>query len=315
MVDGAATRHVGNSSWRTICTGRADGMLVGGYLGNFAYLLGAGFLSHAKDARYVLFLEDHEMFSAMDRLSALLARVEQHPLMDRAAGLLFGHYSENTPPELFERLKRLGDARGIPVAHCDDFGHGKNHAIFPIGCCATLDAEEGLRYFLREIVVVPYDPNWAVQFERIRAYIAPALSGLALLIEHVGSTSVPGLWAKPVLDIDVSIPSYADFPEVVRRLEALGYHHRGDLGIPTRESFAYEGDIDFMEQHFYVCPGDSPEMRRHIALRDYLRVHPEARDEYSRVKREGARLYPHDIDAYIEHKGSVIRGIYQKCGV
>jgi GrpB-like predicted nucleotidyltransferase (UPF0157 family) len=235
--------------------------------------------------------------------------------MDKVAGLLFGHYSENAPPELFERLKRLGDAHGIPVAHVDDFGHGKNHAILPIGCRATLDAEEGLTYSLREIAVLPYDPNWAAEFERIRAHVAPALSGLAISIEHVGSTSVSGLWAKPILDIDVSIPSYAEFPEVTRRLEALGYRHRGDLGVPTRESFAYEGEIDFMRQHFYVCPADSPEMRRHVALRDYLRAHPDARDEYSRIKREGARLYPHDIDRYIAHKGPFVRGIYEICGL
>lgn len=168
---------------------------------------------------------------------------------------------------------------------------------------------------MRDIVVLPYDPAWAAEFERVRAFVAPALAGLALRVEHVGSTSVPGLWAKPILDIDVVLPSMDDLPEAVRRLAALGYRHKGDLGIPTRESFAYEGEVDFMAQHFYVCPADSPELRRHLALRDYLRAHPDARDEYGRVKREGAGLYPHDVDAYIDHKGPFIQKIYGLCGL
>ncbi len=315
MVDGAPARHIGNGTWRAVYPGRATGTLVGGYLGNFAYLLGTDFFSWRKDGRYVLFLEDHEVFVSMDRLSALLARVEQSPFMPCVAGLLFGHYSENEPPELCERLARLGEAWQIPVAHCDDFGHGKNHAIFPIGERATLDAETGLLYHPRTIIVAPYDPNWAFEFERVRAHVAPVLGAHAVSIEHVGSTSVPGLWAKPILDIDVGIASRADLPAVIGLLAAIGYRYRGDFGIPDREAFAYEGAIDFMPQHFYVCPGDSPEMRRHIALRDYLRAHPDARDEYSRVKREGARLYPHDIDAYIDHKGSCVRAIYGMCGL
>lgn len=146
MVDGAPVRHLGNSAWRAVCPGRAEGTLVGGYLGNFAYQLGTRFFSWNEKERYLLFLEDHEGFSPMDRLSAFLARVEQSPFMDCVAGLLFGHYSENEPLELCERLARLGEKWQIPVAHCDDFGHGKNHAILPIGCRATLDATEGLFY-------------------------------------------------------------------------------------------------------------------------------------------------------------------------
>ena len=145
MAEGSVSRHVGNSPWRAVRPGRAEGTLVGGYLGNFAYLIGSKFFSWDETDRYVLFLEDHEAFSSMDRLSALLARVEQSPFMGSVSGLVFGHYSENEPPELRERLARLGGAWKIPVAHCDDFGHGKNHAILPIGAHATLDAE-GLSY-------------------------------------------------------------------------------------------------------------------------------------------------------------------------
>ena len=167
----------------------------------------------------------------------------------------------------------------------------------------------------RVIVVVPYDGAWAREFARIRRTVLGALAGVATAVEHVGSTSVPGLWAKPILDIDVAIPSYDRFPEAVRLLDAIGYRHRGDLGIAGREAFAYEGEMDFQAQHFYVCPGDSAEMRRHIAFRDYLRAHPDAAEEYGRIKREGARICPNDIDAYIAHKGPFIAGIYRACGL
>lgn len=146
LCEGGVNRHVGNSPWRTIRAGRAEGTLVGGYLGNLALMLGAEHFPWDREGEYLLFLEDHEMFSSMDRFSAMLSRVEFSPFMDRVTGLLFGHYSETVPEALYARLARLGEARGIPVAYCDDFGHGKNHAILPIGCRARLDAEEGLWY-------------------------------------------------------------------------------------------------------------------------------------------------------------------------
>ena len=147
MCGGKVARHAGNSPWRAIRAGRAEGTLVGGFLGNIALMLGSAHFPWEKGGEYVLFLEDHEMFDSMDRFSAMLSRVEFHPFMDRVTGLAFGHYAENVPDALYERLLRLGNARGIPVSYCDDFGHGKNHAILPIGCRAELDAEAGLSYF------------------------------------------------------------------------------------------------------------------------------------------------------------------------
>ncbi len=92
------------------------------------------------DREYVLFLEDNERFFAIEHESALLARLEQSPIMARVRGLLFGHYSAPINEALIGRLRLLGERRGIPVAYCDDFGHGERHAILPIGAAATLDA-------------------------------------------------------------------------------------------------------------------------------------------------------------------------------
>ena len=164
----------------------------------------------------------------------------------------------------------------------------------------------------RHIVVVPYDERWAQDFDAIASEIRDALGELALAIEHVGSTSVPGLSAKPIIDIDVVIRDYASFGAVVSALKAVGYHHEGDLGIAGREAFGYEGKTHLRKHHLYVCPQDSQELKRHIAFRDYLRVHPDVAKAYGRVKEEGAALHPYDIDGYIGHKSAFIKRIYRE---
>ena len=167
----------------------------------------------------------------------------------------------------------------------------------------------------KHVVVRPYDEAWAQSFADIKAEIQDALGELALRIEHVGSTAVRGLSAKPIIDVDIVIRDYSLFRAVAAKLEAIGYRHEGDLGIAGREAFKYDGKDHLQKHHLYVCPEDSPELKRHIAFRDYLRSHPEAVRAYSRVKEEGARLYPYDIDKYIEHKSPFIGKIYKKIGI
>ena len=165
------------------------------------------------------------------------------------------------------------------------------------------------------IKVLPYDPAWEQAFEDIRAELQSALGGLCTRIEHVGSTSVPGLSAKPVIDIDAVISDRSKLNEVIEALGKLGYIHEGDLGIPGREAFGYEGREHLMKHHLYVCAEDSGELKRHIAFRDWLRTHPDDVREYSRIKAEGAVLYPEDIDGYIRFKEPFIERIYKKRNV
>ena len=167
----------------------------------------------------------------------------------------------------------------------------------------------------KHVVVQPYDEAWAQSFADIKAEIQDALGELALRIEHVGSTAVRGLSAKPIIDVDIVIRDYSLFLAVAAKLEAIGYRHEGDLGIAGREAFKYDGKDHLQQHHLYVCPEDSPELKRHVAFRDYLRSHPEAVRAYSRVKEEGARLYPYDIDKYIEHKSPFIEEIYKRIGI
>ena len=167
----------------------------------------------------------------------------------------------------------------------------------------------------RHIVVVPYDKRWAQDFEDIASEIRDALCELALDIQHVGSTAVPGLSAKPIIDVDVVIRDYSVFDAVVRALQSISYYHEGDLGIASREAFGYDGKAHLRKHHLYVCPQDSPELKRHVAFRDYLRAHSEAAGEYGRIKEEGASLHPHDIEGYIEHKSAFIGRIYRELGL
>jgi GrpB-like predicted nucleotidyltransferase (UPF0157 family) len=167
----------------------------------------------------------------------------------------------------------------------------------------------------RKVIVLPYDPAWASDFAAIKREIEEAVGDAILGIEHVGSTAVEGLSAKPCIDVDVVIRSYEDLDEVIRGLAAIGYRHEGDLGIPGREAFAYENKPHLQTHHLYVCPRDSEELRRHVVFRDYLRSHPEAVRRYGQVKETAARLYPDDIDGYIAFKSPCIEELYRLCGL
>lgn len=165
------------------------------------------------------------------------------------------------------------------------------------------------------VTVVPYDPSWKTAFDAIRAEIASALGNLFLRIEHVGSTSVEGLSAKPCIDIDVVIKDYTVFDAVKEKLKSIGYMHEGDLGIPDREAFCYTDKPHLLKHHLYVCPADSKELHRHITFRNHLRCNPQAVKKYSAAKEEAARLFPEDIDKYILYKTPCIEEIYRVCGL
>jgi GrpB-like predicted nucleotidyltransferase (UPF0157 family) len=160
------------------------------------------------------------------------------------------------------------------------------------------------------IIVVDYDPHWPATFEILRSPLAEALGGLATAIEHIGSTAVPGLAAKPVIDIDVLLKSASDLPLVIQELASLGYVHRGDLGIAGREAFA--APSGFPVHHLYVCPPESQEYRRHLALRDYLRAHSAEAVAYGNFKRSLAARFRDDRSAYLAGKNEFIESLLQK---
>lgn len=167
----------------------------------------------------------------------------------------------------------------------------------------------------KHVTVVPYDEQWENDFEKIKREIERAVGGLIVGIEHVGSTSVRGLAAKPCIDMDVVIRDASVFEAVAKGLNRIGYIHEGNLGIEGREAFNYSGKEHLREHHLYVCPRNSEELKRHLTFRDYLRTHPEAAQRYGAVKVEAARLYPDDIEGYMAYKAPCIEKLYRQCGL
>jgi GrpB-like predicted nucleotidyltransferase (UPF0157 family) len=165
----------------------------------------------------------------------------------------------------------------------------------------------------RTIHVVDYSPEWPDLFAQLRAGIWPGVSDFATAIEHVGSTAVPGLAAKPVIDIDVVVASRQEVPLAVTRLTNLGYTHVGDLGIIDREAF--DNPPGGLAHHLYVCPRESLALRNHVALRDHLRTHPLDVAAYSALKKQLARQFPHDIASYVEGKSEFILSILARTGL
>src|SRR5262249_14424444 len=160
--------------------------------------------------------------------------------------------------------------------------------------------------------IVDYDPAWPAAFAAERARIAHALGALALRIEHNGSTSVPGLAAKPVIDIQVSVRALQPLEPYVARLAAIGYTHvphEDDAFAPFLHRPARWPHTH--QVHLVVAGGG--EERRTLAFRDFLRAHPETAREYERLKRALAPRFsstaPGEREAYAEAKGELIQRV------
>jgi GrpB-like predicted nucleotidyltransferase (UPF0157 family) len=153
--------------------------------------------------------------------------------------------------------------------------------------------------------IVEYDPGWPEEAEREIARVAAALGEVAVRLDHVGSTSVPGLAAKPIIDLQVSVAALEPQAAYVGPLEAIGY-----LFVPyaTSPEYLFFGRPAERPRthHLHVCVAGSPEERRHLAFRDHLRTHPEDAARYEAVKREAARLHPEDRLAYMAAKEPVL---------
>ena len=166
----------------------------------------------------------------------------------------------------------------------------------------------------KNVVVEKWNPKWKDEFERIVDSLGEDVIYNSIKIEHVGSTSVEGLSAKPIIDLDIVIEN--DKFEIIKRLlNDKGYKHEGDLGIEGREAFSYSEKEELMTHHLYVCPKDSKELFKHITFRDFLKNNPALASEYSKVKEQAAVLYPDDIDKYMEFKSEIIEKIYKRCGL
>lgn len=157
------------------------------------------------------------------------------------------------------------------------------------------------------ISVVPHQGSWRGQAARVIAQLEAALRDVEVeSVEHVGSTSVPGLAAKPVLDIDVIVPRER-VQAAIEALSASGYRHVGDRGIAGRESM--EAPDDGLRRNVYVCQSGTLHVRNHLAVRDILRARPDLRDEYGAVKMALVTDSDMDIDTYVALKSAVLQKV------
>ncbi len=162
----------------------------------------------------------------------------------------------------------------------------------------------------RDYGLVPYDEAWPGIFEREAALIREALGELAVRVDHIGSTSVPGLVAKPVVDIQVSVPRLVPRADFVDPLVSLGFSHMVDP-IDAQQEYltkGYDPEAD-PKVHVHVCGSGSEWERRHLAFRDWLRAHPADAQRYGRLKADLAGRHPNDIHSYVDDKTEFIRSI------
>lgn len=164
---------------------------------------------------------------------------------------------------------------------------------------------------IRTIEVCPYQEDWPLAFAKEKAAILSVLpQNMRVQIHHIGSTSVPGLSAKPIIDLLMEVDSLAKLDQAAPKLEQLGYLVKGEFGIPGRRYFQ-KGEINRSHQlHAFVL--DSYGAKRHLAFRDYLRQFAEHRQAYEAIKLEGARLYRLDPAGYVAHKNDFIQLHEQK---
>lgn len=154
-------------------------------------------------------------------------------------------------------------------------------------------------------------------YSEIKSILQKQLEDLILTIEHVGSTSVPGLAAKPILDIDIVIESMTLLPDVISRLDDLGYFHEGDRGVENREAFGRRDDhvpysndsIIKPNHHLYVCSQGSDALNNHLTFRDILRERPDLVKKYAELKKELAEKHKNNRKAYTEGKTEFVHSV------
>ena len=161
---------------------------------------------------------------------------------------------------------------------------------------------------LREVRLVPHDPRWAVAYRREAERLQQALGAHALEIAHIGSTAVPGLPAKPLLDVMVAIASLEERGVVIPLLERIGYEHRPHDTLPER-LFFIAGEPEARRVNLSLAALDSAFWRDHLAFRDILRARPEVATAYARLKAGLAEQYPDDRLAYTAAKGAFVASV------
>lgn len=165
----------------------------------------------------------------------------------------------------------------------------------------------------RMLEVMPPNKNWPIDFSSERAKLNGVLGNLAIHIHHIGSTAIPNIYAKPVIDLLVEVTNIQEVDAYNEQMAQLGYTAHGENGIESRRYFSKGGH--HRTHHVHMFERGNPEIRRHVAFRDYLRAHPDKALCYSELKRQLAAEHREDIEQYIAGKHDFIQQIDQLAAV
>lgn len=155
--------------------------------------------------------------------------------------------------------------------------------------------------------VVAHDPTWPGEAQHEAVRIRAALGEIVSAIHHIGSTSIPGIFAKPVIDLCLEVSGLSELDAQTASLEALGYEALGEYGIARRRFFLRNDASGVRTHHVHAFATGDVEIARHLAFRDYLRAHPVVAEAYGRLKKELAQRHPGDLEAYMDGKDPFIK--------
>lgn len=160
---------------------------------------------------------------------------------------------------------------------------------------------------MRKVEVVPHDPAWAQEFKAEAQRLSAALGEIAIAIHHIGSTAIPCIYAKPIIDLLLEVNDLAQLDRQQAAVEQLGYEAMGEYGIPGRRYFRKHNAAGTRTHHLHAFAPGSSHVERHLLFRDYLIAHPQDAQQYSNLKRRLAAQYLTDIESYMDGKDSLIK--------
>jgi GrpB-like predicted nucleotidyltransferase (UPF0157 family) len=165
---------------------------------------------------------------------------------------------------------------------------------------------------VRTVLVVPHNVGWQEAFEHEAAQIAKALGEIIFSIHHVGSTAIPDIYAKPILDLLIEVTDVAKVDAQTAQMVVLGYEALGEYGLPGRRYFRKTTEAGLRTHHIHMFAAGTAEVERHLAFRDYLIANPAIAQRYSQLKQQLAAQHPTDIEAYMDGKDPFIRTVEQQ---
>lgn len=163
----------------------------------------------------------------------------------------------------------------------------------------------------RRVELTPHDPNWARLYQEEVGKLADILSHEIIAIHHMGSTAIPGISAKPIIDILVVVTKIDRIDGYNHQMATLGYTQRGEHGIPGRRYFSKDTQ-GARTHHVHIFQAGNPEIDRHLKFRDHLLLHSDDAQAYSQLKIDLAKIFPEDVDQYTDAKSDFIRSIDEK---